>query len=229
MVTEFESLAPELLGPIDTRRLIPTAYPAVDLYANLAVDPSVWDALHQIESRTNPRLETDDAGLRAVPAGQASGGAGASFIMAPFANRRATRFSAGDFGIYYCAVQEETAIREVAYHRARFLRDSRQPPQTLAFRSIAATLRGSAFDVYHQPWPWLRSEDYRECQRFGAYVYGRAQIIRYESVRHRGNVAFAVLSPRALSESRHVAYLEMAWDGRAITHYSRVGGQIGTL
>lgn len=229
MVTEFPSLTATLLGPLETRRVIATAYPALDLYANLAVDPSLWDALHQIESRTNPRLEADDAGPRAVPAGAAAGGAGSSFIMAPFAHRRASRFSAGDFGIYYCAAIEETAIREVAYHRARFLRDSRRPPQTLAFRSIVATLRGTAFDVYDQPWPWLRSDDYRECQRFGEYAYHRAQLIRYESVRHRGNVAFAVLSPRALSESRHVAYLEMAWDGHAITHYSRVGGQIGTL
>lgn len=229
MVKEFQSLAPQHLGPFDTRRVIPTAYPAVNLYANLAVDPGLWDALHQIESRTNPRLEADDAGPRGVPGGSAVEGAGSSFIMAPFAHRRVSRFSAGNFGIYYCAVQEETAIREVAYHSARFLRDSRQPPQTLAFRSIAATLRGSAFDVYEQPWPWLRDDDYRECQRFGEYAYGRAQIIRYESVRHRDNVAFAVLSPRALADARHVAYLEMAWDGQAITHYSRVGGQLGAL
>ena len=229
MVKEFQSLTTQLLGPFDTRRVIATAYPAADLYANLAIDPSLWDALHQIESRTNPRLEVDNAGPRAVPGNDAVDGAGSSFIMAPFAYRRASRFSAGDFGVYYCALQEQTAIREVAYHRARFLRDSRQPPQTLAFRSVAATLRGSGFDVYEQPWPWLRSDDYRECQRFGEYAYGRAQIIRYESVRHRENVAFAVLSPRALADARHVAYLEMAWDGQAITHYSRVGGQLGAL
>lgn len=225
MVTSaYESLKAEHIGPIDTRRVIAAAYPAVDVYADLNVESELWDALHAIESRTNARLEVDGKGPRFTTQGD-----GASFIAAPFAYRRESRFSAGDFGIYYCAEREETAIREVAFHKARFLRDSKRPAQTISLRSVTATLSGTAYDVFQSRWAWLRSSDYRECQTFGLFARSRVQALRYESVRHRGNVAFAVLDQAALSNARHLAFLEMAWDGHTMTHFSRVGGAIGEL
>ena len=220
----YESLKAQQIGPIDTRRVIAAAYPAVDVYADLDLPSDLWGALHAVESLTNARLEADAKGPRFAAQGD-----GASFITAPFAYKRESRFSAGDFGIYYCAEREETAIREVAFHKARFLRDSKRPAQTISLRSVGATLSGSAYDVFQSEWSWLRSSDYRQCQDFGLFARSRVQALRYESVRHRGHVGFAVFDHAALSNARHLAYLEMAWNGKTMTHFSRVGGAIGEL
>lgn len=212
----------------DVYRLIKAVYPAFDLYADLDVPPEDWEALHQIESKTNARLR-DELGEGALVEEQDRvKGPGASFIMAAFThvNPMGSRFSDGTYGVYYSAPLEETCVREVAFHTTRFMADTQEPPQSMAFRFVKAELKGSNYNLYRQDWEWLRSENYARCQELGRQVRSVVDFIIYGSVRHPGNDAYAVFRPRALSAARHSRFIEMYWDGERITHSSGVEYQI---
>lgn len=214
------------LGPVETHRVIASAYPHVDLYADLGVPAEDWDVLHEIEGLTNERLRDACGHLQRIPSADRAQGPGASFIMAPFARPNPSRFSGGDYGVYYCAAREETAIREVAYHRTRFMAESKRPPQTLVTRTLAANVRGRSYNLFSLKWKWLRSDDYTRCQEFGQLAHEQVDLLRYESVRDRGHVAYAVFRPKCIRNARPVRFIEMYWDGNTITHWSAVGGDI---
>jgi len=214
------------LGPVTTHRVIASAYPHVDLYADLGVPAEDWNILHEIEGLTNARLRDARGDIQRIPPADRAQGPGASFIMAPFVRPYPSRFSDGLYGIYYCAAREETAIREVAYHRARFMAESNRPPQTLVTRAITAKVEGRGFNLFPMKWKWLRSDDYTRCQEFGRLAREQVNLLRYESVRDRGHVAYAVFRPICIRNARPIRFIEMYWDGHAITHWSAVGGDI---
>src|SRR6185436_7259669 len=84
-------------------RIIRSVFPPIDLFEDLA-DPADWPLLISAEQKTNPRLMESIGELDRVPPGRRVGGAGASFIMAPFVHvsaERASRFSNGSFGVLY--------------------------------------------------------------------------------------------------------------------------------
>lgn len=208
----------------NTNRVIPSAFPEINLWEDLGVPEQDWSILNQIESITNSRLR-DEQGLTAiVPVDRKVHGPGASFIMAPFThlNPDGSRFSDGSYGVYYAADKVETAIREVAYHRAAFMADTNESPQSISFRLITADLKGVFYDLFDRNWEWLRSDDYSRCREFGARVRDDIDFVRYESVRHPENIAFAVFNPQPLSHARHRRYIDMYWNGQQVTHSSSV-------
>lgn len=223
---ELARLRARRIGPVETHRVIASAYPHVDLYADLGIPSKDWDILHEIEGLTNARLRDERGEVPWVPPEDRAQGPGASFIMAPFTRPYPSRFSDGTYGIYYCAAREETAVREVAHHRTRFMTETRQSSQTLVFRSIAATAEGKGYDVYAANWKWLRSDEWTRCQQFGKATREKVELLRYESVRDRGHAAYAAFKPRVIRDARHARFLEMHWDGNAITHWSAIGGNV---
>lgn len=223
---ELALLRARRIGPVKTHRVIASAYPHVDLYADLGVPSKDWDTLHEIEGLTNARLRDERGEVPMVPPDDRVQGPGASYIMAPFTRPYPSRFSDGSYGVYYCAAREETAVREVAHHRARFMIETRMSPQTLVFRCIAATVQGKGYDVFAAKWNWLRSDDWARCQQFGKEIRAKAELLRYESVRDLGHPSYAVFKPRVVRDVRHARFLEMRWDGNAITHWSAIGGDV---
>lgn len=223
---ELARLRAKHIGPVETHRVIASAYPHVDLYADLGVPPVDWDILHEIEDLTNARRRDERGEIQIVPPEDRTQGQGAMYVMAPFARPNPSRFSDGSYGIYYCAGREETAIREVAHHNARFMAETQRPSQTLAFRSITAMIEGEGYDVYSVDWQWLRSDDWLHCQQFGKDARAKVDLLRYESVRDRKHPAYAVFKPRIVRDARHARFLEMYWDGKAITHWSAIGGNV---
>ena len=116
---------------------------------------------YAIEGLTNDRLRVQAGDLYRLPRAQWVTGPGASVVMAPFTHvGRASRFSDGRHGVYYAALDEDTAIAETAFHVARFLRQTREPPievdQRLYVGGILEPLddiRGAAFATSAQPGP----------------------------------------------------------------------------
>ena len=209
-------------GPRNTFRVIGASYPAIDLYDDLEIPPEDWVILHQIEGLTNARVRDEIDEVPMISPGDRATGPGSSYINAPFTRLNPTRFSDGTSGIYYCAERELTSIREVAHHRRVFMEETGASSQTLVFRTIKASLIGVCHDVVSARWPWLKNEDYSQCQQFGAFSRTQVDFLRYESVRHPHHPAFAVFKPRSLSNARHIHFLEMYWDGSKITHHSIV-------
>lgn len=203
-------------------RIISARYPHIDLFERVAA-PGDWELLYEIESLTNPRLRDEVGEIRLVPAQDRVYGPGASWIMAAFTHRPAAgqggRFNR-DFGVYYCAPQEATAVAETSYHRAKFLRESRIEREAFEMRVIRAYLGPTQLlDIRSLDAPPLYDpDDYTHSQTFGRAVRQRGRVgIFYRSVRCDGECA-AVMRPAVLTNAVHLKYLKYRYaDGRIIS------------
>ncbi len=102
-------------------RIISSRYPPVGVFDEVASAEDLEWVL-ELESQTNERIAEEAGDLSLVDPGDRIAGAGTTPIMAAFTHPRASRFSDGEVGVYYCAARAETAIAETVYHRERFLR-----------------------------------------------------------------------------------------------------------
>ncbi len=205
-------------------RIVSARYPQINLFERVA-SAEQWDILYAIESLTNPRIRQEVGDISLVPVEDRVFGAGSSWIMAAFTHVPAPgeggRFNA-DFGTYYCAPDEATAIAETAYHRARFLKESRISELVFAMRVLRAHLgpthlhdvRGLAgADIYHL-------DDYTQAQRLGAALRERGSVgVHYNSVRCEG-ACVAVMKPPALTNAIHLKYLNYRYQDGAIVAVS---------
>ena len=202
-------------------RIISTRYPQIDLFERVA-SPGQWEILYEIESLTNQRLRNEVGDINLVPEEDRVFGAGSSWIMAAFTHPprdgQGGRFNR-NFGVYYCAADEGTAIAETSYHRARFLRESRIDKARLEMRVLRAYLGPTRLhslcavgddDGVYDP------RDYTESQRLGDEIRRRnSPGIHYRSVRCDGECS-AVMRPNALSNAVHMNYLEYTFENGAI-------------
>lgn len=208
-------------------RVILARYPQIDLFERVA-NPQDWDVLYAVESLTNPRLRDEVGDIRLVPSEDRVYGEGASWIMASFTHPpvdgRGSRFNR-DFGIYYCAASEAVAIAESAFHRARFLRESRIEKATQELRVIRARLGPVALHDLRQ----LKGQaiydpdDYWAAQALGSALRAaRSYGVRYHSVRAEGE-CFGVMRARALSAASHWRYLRYHYEQGAIVEVESLG------
>ena len=109
-------------------RIIPSRFPPIEIFETLA-DPADLEILYAIEGLTNDRLRAAAGDLYRVPKEDWVTGPGATVVMAAFTHvGRPTRFSDGTHGVYYAALDEDTAVAETVFHTARFLRETAEPP-----------------------------------------------------------------------------------------------------
>lgn len=202
-------------------RIIPARFPQIDLFERVA-SPEDWEILYAVESLTNPRLRDEVGDIALVPPGERVFGPGASWIMAAFTHRpkpgQGGRFNA-NFGAYYCAPDEATAIAETTYHRARFLREARIEQTAIEMRVIRAYLGPAELHnlcglddpaVYHL-------SDYSAGQQLGAKLREQQSAgIVYNSVRHSGECC-AVFRPSVLTNAVHMKYLVYTFAQNTIT------------
>ncbi len=203
-------------------RLVPTRYPAVDLFERVA-PPEDWEALIELESMTNDRLRDEAGEISLVPAADRVSGAGASFVMAPFTHLapEGGRFTTPAFGGYYAARAIGTAVAETGWHRERFLAATAEAPLELDMRLLEARLAGrladlrglgARFSALYAP------EDYSASQRFGAGVRGAGgDGVVWDSVRETGGRCAVAYRPRLVTGCREVRTLCYRWDGGRIS------------
>lgn len=186
-------------------------------------NPEDFEALYQLEGRTNERLRNERGDIALVPAQQCVFGAGVGYIMAAFThlNKSGSRFSDGSFGVYYAGLDLRTAIEESRYHRAQFLAYTQQAPQELDMRVLTAKVTASLHDITGQmkssPELYL-PDDYAPSQTWAKPLrQSGADGVVYDSVRHAGGTCFAVFRPKCLSRCVQADQLRYVWDGAAIT------------
>ncbi len=205
------------------KRIISTRFPSVGILDRL-VDSAEVGALMAIDARTNPRINEELGALALIPAAERVVGPGATVIMAPFAhpNPDGSRFSDGSFGIFYAAHRLPTAIAEVRYHRERFMRSSREVPQTLELMLYEAAIRGDFHDVRASANAgWYNPVSYARSQPLGVRLHkaGSAGIV-YRSVRDPAGECLAVFRPALVARCRPVKPLFAHWNGEHITSVS---------
>jgi hypothetical protein len=197
-------------------RIIPSCYPPIHLFETVA-DPRDWEAILFLESITNPRIREEAGDIGSVPVEDRVSGPGTTSIMAAFThmNPNGSRFSDGNFGVYYTALTLDTAIAETIHHQVRHLLETMEPPQILQMRVLQANLeadlvdlRGLGNEIYSS------TDSYAESQRLGiAMKRANRDGILYWSVRDKDGQCAAVFKPRLLSnciQSRHLGY---PWNG----------------
>jgi RES domain len=201
-------------------RIIPSRFPPIILFERL-VDPDELEIAYAIESLTNDRLQAEAGNLYLVAPEDWVSGAGASVVMAAFTHVGvASRFSNGSYGVYYAALDEETAIAETVFHSERRLRDTQEEAIELDMRCYLGTIEKPLEDIRGKAYAELRDPDLRtwtRCQRFGA---GRRDAgawgLLYGSARRTGGQCVAAFRPPATSLPRQGKHLRYCWNGTRI-------------
>jgi hypothetical protein len=215
-------------------RIIPSRFPPIQLFERVT-DPDDLEAVLAVESLTNPRLRDEAGDIRLVSREDRVSGPGSSVIMAAFThlNPEGSRFADGTFGVFYTAIDLDTAIAETSYHRERFMRATQQSRMELDMRVYLVDLEAALHDlrgrsaefplVYH-------NDNYAAGQHLAATLRKHGSNgIAYDSVRLEGGECAAVFRPRLLSNCRQEQHLCYAWDGRRIASvYEKraLGGEV---
>jgi hypothetical protein len=213
-------------------RLVPSRFPPVGLFDRVA-RPEDLEFVLAAEQLTNDRLRDEAGELHLVPPEERISGPGTTPIMAAFThlNPEGSRFSDGTYGVYYAARDMATAVAETAYHRARFLARTAEPPGEIDMRSYLADIRAELIDLrgYGRGKPDLMNPDsYAASQAFAkARREEGAGGIVFDSVRRDGGLCVAVFRPKLVAPCRqgpHVCYL---WDGATIVGWYEKSGVQG--
>lgn len=183
-------------------RLIPTRVPSADLLARIA-DPTDYDLLNALEAKTNRRI-------------QAFGHAN-PYVAAAFAyslGGTPSRFNDGTWGTIYVALEPETALEEVRFWQARYLKGDRAEATRMDFRMLLGTLGGAFLDLRHARIPGLYDpEGYSASQRFAREHRASERGLAYASVRAEGGVCVVGFRPDTVRELKHHHQVVMSWDG----------------
>ncbi len=209
-------------------RVILSRYPQIHLFERVS-NPQDWEVLYAVESLTNPRLRDEVGDIRLVPPEGRVYGDGASRIMAAFTHPpvdgRGGRFNR-DFGIYYCAADEEVAIAESFFHRARFLRESRIDKTTQEMRIVRAQLGPTTLhDVRHLAGSAIYDPDnYTEAQQLGYLLRdSKSAGVHYQSVRAKGE-CYGLMRPKVLSDAVHWRYLRYHYEQGSVMNVESLDG-----
>ena len=207
-------------------RIIASRYPPIDLFERLTPDPAVWDALIALEQLTNPRVRDDVGNIALVAPDERIAGPGASYVMASFThlNPKGSRFSDGNFGVYYAASELETAVAETVFHFEAFARDSNDPPRREDMRALVGAVAEDFEDIAAlpdaqraqvlDPDSYAIAQDYAQ-ERRNAGANGGV----YPSVRRTGGECLGAFKPRAVGLPHQERHLNYRWNGERVDRY----------
>ncbi len=205
--------------PLKGYRLLHTKYPAIYVFEDVAT-PGAFDVLYEIQKLTNPRLTQEVGNLALLPRKEwVLGIRGAHYAMAAFThvNPDGSRFSNGDYGVYYLGDSKETALAEIVYHCHLYWHNVPDLKfERFEYRCLETELEGCAFaDITGLPdsHPWYHPTDYREPQQFGARLRVAGETgVTYRSVRKPGGICWALLTPKPITSIIQTSLHQIIWD-----------------
>lgn len=205
-------------------RLIPSKYPPKSLFDDVA-DHEEFEVLFSIQELTNPRIRNELGSLNRVPASERPYGIrGCNYALGPFVhvNPDGSRFSKGEYGVYYAGDEVQTAIAETRYHQEKYfaaitgLKFDRLTMRCLKTQ-FSATLRDISGDEFAQQ-DWHNPNDYTAAQTLGAKLKEKKVAgLVYNSVRAAGKICYALFTPRIINDVMQATHYEYIWDGEKIT------------
>ena len=200
-------------------RIVPTRYPSVYLYDRVA-DANDFDALYALEALSNERLRDETGQVERVPRAQRRFGPGSGPIMAAFThvNLAGSRFSDGQYGVFYAAHDRATAMAETRYHHGRFLAATAQPAMHLPMRLYHLAIDARLHDLRPPgavPESVYHPDELGPARALGATLRaaGSAGVV-YRSVRQHGGQNVGLFNPLGAQACLHAAHLLYAWDGQ---------------
>ena len=205
-----------------TIRLIPTAYHKPPVLKAIVDTDEERAILELIEGLTSGRLKAERSGLSALDARELAYGVwGTSYINAAFAYTRpeGNRFNDGTRGAWYCALEDLTAIEEVAFHKTRELTRIGVFEEETTYQSLLAGFIGE----FHDARGLKRGDGILGDDPDTAYPLGQdlANTLRadggrgiiYPSVRHPNGTCIVAFHPHIVQNVRLGARWKIIWDG----------------
>jgi hypothetical protein len=200
----------------DLYRNIVSLRESQDLLDDLSDDPADWQAAVDLELQHKPIQFESHTPVIDRPFEDAE------FISAvrfPFDNWTQSRFSRGQFGVWYGSPELETTIYETAYHwRNGFLADAGLENQEgISVERRVHLVHCSSAIINLLPkttdWPELQSNDYTYCQVLGEKLHREGHPgLWTPSARCDGTNA-AIFAPQVLTNPRTCCYLTYCLEG----------------
>lgn len=203
-----------------TIRLVTSARLRAAVLADLVAAEDIA-ALAEIEGATSQRLMAQDSSSTGVDRDDLVHNVPfASFINASFAYFKPgepNRFNS-DRGAWYCALDVETCLAEVAWHMSQFIGRTGRYEAVVDYAELCASLAGEFYDLRHIPdHPALTADPakgYPEGNILAASALARGlNGIIYPSVRRPEGTCFAVLLAHAVQSVAQGGMYRMTWSG----------------
>ena len=219
-----------------THRIIRSRFPPIDLFEDIA-DPADWDAILSAASKTNPRVAETVGMLDLVPEERRVSGDGASWAMAPFVHvstDRPSRYTNGNFGVYYAGNSTEVALFEIIHHHTIFMSATAQPAGwTSDFRELVGAIDKDLHDVTDtSQLPELYDPDaYAAPQSLAAELRDqRSNGLVYQSLRYSDGHAIAAFWPDVVGIPVQGQNFSYYWDGTSVSRLKNLSsGDIFTI
>ena len=198
-------------------RVIHSKYPPLDCF-----DSEDSLLLSELESATNDRLVNWS---RFVSKQDLRTGPGWGAVMASFCYPSIGRFNTLTRGAYYAADSVETALREWTHHTAKVWQGFGLGNEVTALtRCYTGQFAQPLMDLRNQP-KYAHADNYRPGQVIAEELYQDGEFgVLYDSVRHPGHQAVALLRPPATTSVAQAGHYALTWSGQRFTGYARVEG-----
>lgn len=205
-------------------RNVVTARVSQDLFDDLSDEPAAWQAAISLEVASKPWPYESRQPVVDRPFEEAEF---LSAVMYPFepGHWSASRFSRGDFGVWYGSKDMDTTIHETVYHwRQGLLADAGWDDLdgvAMERRMHRVNCATHLIDLTNQVerWPDLRSNDYAFCHDIGNQVHEEGHPGLWTcSARCEGSNA-ALFTPKPLSAPGTVCFLTYVIEGAGVSVY----------
>lgn len=203
----------------DTHRLIPARYSDQSVLERLTSRPAELEDLIELDGATNERLLGESNLLPGISVHELLFGVPyAHIVNATFchAHPAGSRFNGPERGAWYAAFELETAAAEVAYHKARELREiGWNEPEIFTYDDYLADFRAGLHDLRGDAKyaPYLDPNSYRKSQMLARTLLaaGSSGVV-YPSVRHAGGACIACFRPAVVTNVRKGGSTAIAFD-----------------
>lgn len=213
-------------------RLIPSKYPPIDLFDDIAA-PEDWEDLARAESRTNPRIYEEIGDISLIPKERRISGAGAGWVISAFTHvskARPTRFTDGSYGVYYCSKDFETALYETVFHQSIFLSATKQEAGWITvMRELIAKIDNEFHDIRDNGYQdELNPDNYEKSHMLAKNLRSaNSNGIVFPSVRKQEGECLAAFWPDVVSIPTQGSHWQYHWDGKKFDYVKQLDNNAG--
>jgi RES domain-containing protein len=209
------------LRQFDTCRLIPSRFADLEdsVLAPLADDDGMLRDLFDLDNATNDRLRGESGLLPGIGVDELVFGVPNFRIINAaytYARPEGSRFNDGERGAWYCAFEVETALAEVAFHKAVEYQEINRFDDSVNYQALLADFSASFHDLRGAD-AWdscLAADSYVASQALAADLLEAGSMgVIYPSVRRPEGTNLACFRPALVGNVRKGHAYRLTWAG----------------
>ena len=209
------------LRQFDTCRLIPSRFADLEdsVLAPLADDDGMLRDLFDLDNATNDRLRGESGLLPGIGVDELVFGVPNFRIINAaytYARPEGSRFNDGERGAWYCAFDAETALAEVAFHKAVEYQEIGRFDDSVNYQALLADFSASFHDLRGAD-AWddcLAADSYVASQALAAELLEAGSMgVIYPSVRRPEGTNLACFRPALVGNVRKGHAYRLTWAG----------------